>query len=126
MSSPESKFNKRLQMALKGHYVRIENTLARGTPDVSYTVNAHHHWLELKVYEDGLVKVRPEQLVFAERQKRVMGTYWVLAEREIDKRIDLYRHPFEVEFIDASRRYIIKSQPLFSVDKPVDLNSIIT
>lgn len=68
---------------LKHHVVRIENAVAKGTPDVHGTIDGRSFWCELKVaYEmagDNLrVKIEQTQVNFAIRQRRAGGRAWVL------------------------------------------------
>lgn len=95
MNAPESKFWVYLRSHLKGHAVRIENVIGRGTPDVHYTLQGNSCWIELKVVEGTKVKPKPEQRVFAYRECAHGGHFLLLARSAEDKKLmHIYQWPF--------------------------------
>jgi hypothetical protein len=62
---------------------RVENSVARGTPDVAYTIRGASGWIELKSLRPGsqVVGLRPTQVVWLRACSRAGGRGWVLARR---------------------------------------------
>lgn len=62
---------------------RIENAVARGTPDVAYTIRGAAGWIELKHVRNGSdqVGLRPMQVVWMRALTRAGGKGWILARR---------------------------------------------
>jgi hypothetical protein len=68
---------------LPQHIQRIENAVARGTPDVEGCINSHAFWCELKVASAMArgrwrIRITPEQVRFALRRHGAGGKSWVL------------------------------------------------
>lgn len=62
---------------------RIENAVAKGTPDVEGCIGGRSFWCELKVAhamagDRWRVRITPEQVKFALRRSRAGGKSWVL------------------------------------------------
>lgn len=68
---------------LKHHVHRIENSVAKGTPDVEGTIDGKSFWCELKVAhamanDRWRVRITVEQVRFALRRSKAGGASWVL------------------------------------------------
>jgi Holliday junction resolvase len=68
---------------LRHHVIRIENAIAKGTPDVQGTIAGTSFWCELKVAypmagDKWRIKIEQSQVNFAVRQRRAGGRAWVL------------------------------------------------
>lgn len=84
MNAKESKFYTLLRKYLTGHHVRIENTIGRGTPDIYWcskfvTLKPFTCWIEVKVFENNVVKIRPEQMAWMTRECYYGGRCFIIA-----------------------------------------------
>jgi hypothetical protein len=115
MTGPESKFWNLLRDKLQGNAIRVENTIGRGTPDIHYTIQGISCWIELKIIEqEYLIKIRPEQVVFAHREHKVGGLVILLAKLPDCKQVRAYIFPYPERLID------IRVHP----GKIIDINSV--
>ena len=66
--------------------VRIENSIASGTPDVLFPTETGWRWLELKIQYDLFFYMRPFQLSFAIKTMRMenpaLVPYYIIYERD--------------------------------------------
>lgn len=73
----------------RGHFTRVENVAAEGTPDVNYAIHSREGWMELKSVESLPVRpttpvfkscgLRPAQLEWIVQRTRASGTVFILA-----------------------------------------------
>lgn len=82
----ESRFWALIKDKLPGHVERVENAIAKGTPDVNLCFEGREIWLELKVLDDkGRLHKddpRPEQLIWHMKRQTFGGSCFVLGRNE--------------------------------------------
>jgi len=70
-----------------GHWIRVENRIELGTPDVNGCVRGHDVWLELKYSKKVLPATSPfkkrglskEQVIWLQERAGVGGNAWIVA-----------------------------------------------
>ena len=82
----ESQFWALIKNKLPGHVERIENAIAKGTPDVNMCINGREVWIELKVLDEkGRFKKgepSPEQRLWHRKRQENGGTVFVLSRND--------------------------------------------
>ena len=82
----ESRFWALVKDKLPGHVERVENAIAKGTPDVNMCFEGREIWLELKVLDDkGRLHrddPRPEQLIWHMKRQINGGSCFILGRNE--------------------------------------------
>jgi hypothetical protein len=79
----ESQFWALVKGKLPGHVERVENAVAKGTPDVNICYVGTETWLELKVLDSkGRCELRPEQVLWHRKRQEQAGRVFVLARNE--------------------------------------------
>lgn len=117
MNAKESRFYAALRAALKGHFVRVENTIGRGTPDVWWSSGSHHYWIEVKVFENGKVKLRPEQMAWMTRETNNGGTCFIIAKNCEENYIAVWKFEFHA-FAFRKPYHYPTYKPTFTVTRP--------
>lgn len=85
------------------HVQRIEAVSADGIPDVMICNRGKVTWVELKVYENGVVYIRPAQYAWGRRHASHGGKVLVVAKRD-DGKIDVWKYPnFSVKSISKDK-----------------------
>ena len=83
----ESQFWALIKDKLPGHVERMENPIAKGTPDVNFCFNGVDMWLELKVLDaKGQFKrgdPSPEQLIWHMKRQINGGRCFVVARNDV-------------------------------------------
>jgi len=78
---PEQKFYQRFARALpKCDITRVENIMESGMPDVNVCYMGMEVWVELKVFVEGRVLIRPAQNAWGHRRSFHGGRVLIIAE----------------------------------------------
>lgn len=102
-----------------GHLQRVENSIERGTPDVNACVDGSHVWIELKVEEGGMIKIRKEQGVWAFRRKRAGGRVVCIADMH-NGTIAAWDMPCETRVINDTFQQIVQLPDRVVIEECVD------
>ena len=124
MNARESLFYPALRAALGGHFVRVENTIGRGTPDVWWSFGSHHYWIEVKVFENGIVKIRPEQMAWMTKESSNGGTCFIIAKNYEEKYIAVWKFAYHAFAFKKPYHYPIYA-PTFTVTRPSQIKPAI-
>lgn len=77
--TPEQRYWNMIRDRIPGHVQRFENAIDRGTPDVNVCHQGIEVWIELKVVENRMVKIRKEQRVWGIRRWKAGGKVYLLS-----------------------------------------------
>jgi hypothetical protein len=104
---PEARFWITVRKHLPGHAIRVENCIGNGTPDVNVCANGREAWIELKIKENGIYKIRKEQHVWGCIRARSGGRVFVIGHDPKTGAVDLFQYPFEVRPINDTYKAIV-------------------
>lgn len=104
----EKAFSQWLMSKLPGDAQRIETTIGRGIPDITWCNDGTEVWIETKVGPKNHIRLRPEQYAWGSRRAVAGGVVLVIAETP-EKNILVYRHPLEVR--NCAQYVLIVSDP---------------
>lgn len=105
---PEARFWVTVRRHLPGHVIRVENCIGNGTPDVNVCYEKQEAWIELKIKENGIYKIRKEQHVWGCLRARSGGRVFVLGFDPKTAHVHLHQYPFEVEPINDKYKKITR------------------
>lgn len=95
------------------HCFRIENTLERGTPDVSLTVNGKQYWIELKVQVTNKILIRKEQNVWHFRHQLSGGKSFVFSKILRHNYFVIHSSPFQTKMHNDTYQEITSNGWIF-------------
>lgn len=110
----EKNFSRWLMSKLPGDVQRIETTIGRGTPDITWCHEGLEVWIETKVGLKNHIRLRPEQYAWGRRRAAAGGIVLVIAETP-ERNIFVYRHPLEVR--QCSKYMLITSDPDLVIER---------
>ena len=122
---PEQRIWRYLQDKIPGHIVRIESSTENGIPDVNGCYKGFHYWLEIKNEENGVVKIRKEQHVFAFRRHKEEGTTYLLSKCQMMGTIKLWKYPYEVISINEEFKMVTSKPNVEAVTGTESVNQLI-
>lgn len=121
LTKPEQEFNAWLRATFTGpgmDYMRVENSLMAGVPDVNICANGFDVWIEAKVNPEKPI-MRKEQFAWGVRRSHAGGSVFVLNLRAHVGIIDIYQFPsILVRPWGTDNRYVVAThQPDYYVEK---------
>ena len=92
---PEQKLfqdlKKQLEKAKKQiHFVRVENLIEQGTPDLNCCYEGVEFWLELKADDGRIPRLSKYQIAWHYRRYKAGGKSWILQRTQKDERLKLF------------------------------------
>jgi hypothetical protein len=92
---PEQKLfqdlKKQLEKAKKQiHFVRVENLIEQGTPDLNCCYEGVEFWLELKADDGRIPRLSKYQIAWHYRRHKAGGKSWILQRTQKDERLKLF------------------------------------
>jgi hypothetical protein len=79
MNQEEKKLNQKLKAALRGDYLRVENGVAEGVPDINICYQGCEVWIESKIVLPQGVLLRKHQFAWGVRRTNAGGMVFVIA-----------------------------------------------
>jgi hypothetical protein len=111
----ETELYQKLKKHLRGDFVRVENGVAQGVPDINVCFQGCEIWIEAKMWIPQGVLLRKHQFAWGVRRINSGGMVYVIAWHKLNHMI--YVWPFKDIDVEKCGKYLkITTPPTYGLD----------